>query len=212
MAILSSYWDESGKFEDNNVISFCGLCLSPSKIERFEEEWRELLRRNGLPYLKTSDALREDRSLSDLVPAQSVSERIEVLKPFVSCLTEKFELGVAIAVNVEAFRRTKEHIKRQISGGEDPFYLAYLTAIAHFANYRQSSDPVALVFDDDEKTAKHCLTLYRKMKIEDADFRAALASITFADDRAYLPLQAADLLAGLVRLQSGFEFSDVPYG
>jgi hypothetical protein len=211
MAILTSYWDESGKFEDQKVVSFCGVCLSRSKIESFEEDWSELLRRNGLSYLKVSDALKADRKLSAIIPAQTVGERIEALKPFVSCLAERFELGVAIAVNVEAFKRTKEHIKKKIAGGEDPFYFAFLTAIAHFVNYRQEDDRIAVVFDDDEKTASRCLALYRRMKIIDADYRAALASITFADDQAYKPLQAADLLAGLVRLQCDFQFSDRSY-
>lgn len=210
MAIFTSYWDESGKFQDQKVVSFCGLCLSPAKLEKFEDDWRELLRRNELPWLKASDALKAHRELSPIIPVQTVGERIEVLKPFVACLTETFELGVAIAVNVEAFRRTPEHVKKQIAGGEDPFYFAFLTAITYFINYRHAEDRFAIVFDDDEKTSQNCLSLYRRMKLLGADYRA-LASITFADDQAYMPLQAADLLSYLVRIQCDFEFSDTHY-
>ena len=210
MAIITSYWDESGKFQDQQVISFCGLCLSPAKLEKFEDGWRELLRRNELPWLKASDALKAHRELSPVIPVQTVGERIEVLKPFVACLTETFELGVAIAVNVKAFRRTPEHVKKQIAGGEDPFYFAFLTAMVHFVNYPRTEERIAVVFDDDEKTAQNCLSLYRRMKILDVCYRAAFASITFADDQAYMPLQADDLLSYLVRIQCDFEFSGTP--
>jgi hypothetical protein len=211
MAILSSYWDESGKFKDHKVISFCGLCASSSKLEKFEENWKELLRRNDLSRLKVSDALNAHHQLSPIIPAQTVRERIDALKPFVSCLIQWFELGVAVGIGVEAFQRTAEHLKKRISGGKNPFYLAFKTALILFADYRKADDSIVIVFDDDEETAKHCLNLYRKMKIEDTSLRSVFASITFADDQAFLPLQAADLLAGLVRLQCDFEFSGTPY-
>ena len=207
MAILSSYWDESGKFKDHKTISFCGLCATSGKLEKFEEDWRELLRRNGLSYLKVSDALNADYQLSPIIPAQTASERIDALRPFVSCLTQWFELGVAVGVGVEAFERTAEDLKRQISGGDNPFYMAFRAALILFADYCQAGDSLAIVIDDDEETAKHCLSFYRKTKIEDANLRSAFSSITFADDKVYLPLQAADLLAGLVRLECALRFS-----
>jgi|SRR5208337_496812 len=207
MAILSSYWDESGKFKDHKTISFCGLCVTSGKLEKFQEDWKELLRRHGLSYLKVSDALNANYQVSPIIPAHTVRERIDALRPFVSCLTQWFELGVAVGVGVEAFKRTAEHLKRQISGGNNPFYLAFRTALILFADYRQANDSLAIVFDDDEETAKHCLNLYRKMKIDDASLRSAFSSITFANDKVYLPLQAADLLAGLVRLECASQFS-----
>ncbi len=211
MAIIASYWDESGKFEDQEIVAFCGFCLSASNVKRFEDKWRELLRRNDLSALKAHTALSERRALSSKIPAQTVEERIEVLKPFADCITEGFELGVAIAVKVEAFRRTAQHIKKKIAGGEDPFYFAFMLAITSLLNYRKSDEKMAVLFDDDEKTAKHCLTLYRKMKLENAQYRKALTSITFAEDETYLGLQAADLLSSLTRLHSDFELSGTPY-
>jgi len=211
MAIIASYWDESGKFEDQRVVAFCGFCLSSSKVERFEDNWRELLRRNELPSLKATAALCESRALSPRIPVQTAEERIEALKPFADCIAEGFELGVAIAVKVEAFRRTKEHLKKKLSGGEDPFYFAFMLAITTILNYCQSDEKVAVIFDDDEQTAKHCLVLYRKMRLENAEYRKTLKSITFAEDETYLPLQAADLLSALTRLQTDFELSETPY-
>jgi hypothetical protein len=211
MAILSSYWDESGKFKDHKTISFCGLCLSSGKLEKFDEDWKELLRRNALPYLKVSDALNAHHQLSPIIPAQTFRERIDALRPFVSCLTQWFELGVAVGVDVEAFQRTAEDLKRRMSGGDNPFYLAFQAALILFGNYRQADDRLAIVFDDDEETAEECLHLYRKMGIQDDGLRSMFTSITFADDKVYLPLQAADLLAGLVRLECALQFSGTLY-
>jgi len=206
MAIFNSYWDESGKFKDQKVVSFCGLCLPLVKLDTFEVRWKELLRRRDLPYLKATDALNPRRPLSSAIPAQTVRDRIEALKPFASCIADCFELGVALAVNVGAFNRTRDHIKKRISGGEDPFLMAFSLAMATFAYYRRERDSVAVIFDDDEGTAGNCLKLYRRMRTKELAYHGVFASITFADDQVYMPLQASDLLAALIRREAERRF------
>src|SRR5689334_5634926 len=86
MAVVSVFFDESGKFRDKKVISLCGLFATESAIGRFQEKWGELLRRSNLPFLKASQALRAHRELSNIIPRQSVENRIEALKPFAACI------------------------------------------------------------------------------------------------------------------------------
>lgn len=206
MAIINVYSDESGKFLDTKVISFCGLCASSNGLDRFEERWREALRRTQLSFLTMKDALRAHKQLSPVVPAQSVRERIEVLKPFAACLAETMELGVAIAVNIEAFRRTAPDIKREIAGSENPNFFAFLNGMLAVAKHGSEEDRISLICDDDQESAENYLRLYRRLKnLPDPPYQR-LCSITFADDRVFLALQAADMLASLVRLQSDYEF------
>ena len=45
MAIIFAYFDESGKYHDKKVVTFCGVCASASKIQSFEDDWNSLLRK-----------------------------------------------------------------------------------------------------------------------------------------------------------------------
>jgi hypothetical protein len=211
VAILNFYSDESGKFSDKKVVSFSGFCASPTALEKFEDRWRELLRRYKLPYLTMKEALQAERQLSPVIPQQSPKERIEALKPFAAALVETFELGVSITVAVDAFARTKEHVKNQLSGGSNPTYFCFLTEMLQVADHGQEDDRISLICDDDEQTAINYLKLYRKLKNVHEPAHQKFCSITFADDKVFLPLQAADMLASLTRLQSGSEFFGTTY-
>jgi hypothetical protein len=210
MAVLSVFFDESGKCKDRRVISLSGLCATEDTLTRFHGKWRELLRRHNLPYLKASQAFRAHRHLSDVIPRQSIEDRIEALKPFAACIGENLEFALAIAVNVEAFKRTKEHVKKQISGGEDPFYCAFLRIVIAAIN-KANGAHLSLVCDDDHETAKNCLSIYRRIKNLDEPWRDKLSAITFADDKVFPALQAADMVSGLFRLEGGMRFLGEKY-
>ena len=215
MAIMSFYCDESGKFHDKKVVSFCGVSGIPDTIHRFEEKWQELLRRHELSYLKMSEALNSNLPLSAKIPSQTIAQRIEALKPFAACIGENFEHAIAMCVGVEAFSRTKEHVKNQIAGGKNPFYFSFLNVMLACIQ-RAGGNSVSLICDDDQETAKNCLYLYRKVKNlgrEKEEFRplASLSAITFADDAIFSPLQAADMVSGLFRLEGGSRLLNEKY-
>jgi hypothetical protein len=46
MASLYAYFDESGKFKDHKIVSFCGFVADFQQSEAFAGDWRYLLRRN----------------------------------------------------------------------------------------------------------------------------------------------------------------------
>lgn len=205
MAILNVFCDESGKFHDKTVISFCGLSASLETLQKFESKWKELLRMHHIESLKMSGALKAHRGLSDVIPKQSTNERSEALKPFAACVGEHLEFGLSMAVNVGAYRRTKQDVKRRVGGGDDPFYFAFLRVILGFANGANGRN-ISLVCDDDQGTAENCLKLYRKLRNMPDDNLQTLSAITFADDRVFPALQAADMLSGLIRLEAGKRF------
>lgn len=210
MAILSIYCDESGKFNDKKVISFCGLSATRATFDKFETRWQELLKRHGIAVLKASEAFNPARPLSSAIPRQEAPERVKSLEPFAACVSENFEFGLAMAVNVEAYRQTRQDVKRRIGGGDDPFYFAFLRVVTEFLD-QDHDRHVSLVCDDDQSTARNCLGLYRRLKnMGDAKFRR-LSSIAFADDSVFVALQAADMLSGLIRLEAGRRFFDEPF-
>ena len=211
MGLISVFFDESGKFRDKRVVSLAGLFANEQTVGRFSSKWQELLRRHNLPYFKASQAWRAHRAMSDVIPKQSPGERLEALKPFAACIGENFEFALAVTVNVEAFQRTKDHIKKAISGGDDPFYFSFLK-ILMAALERSNGARLSLVCDDDQHTAFNCFKLYRRVKNSDNEaWRIKLSAITFADDKSFPALQAADMVSGLFRREGARRFFGEPY-
>ncbi len=212
MAILSAYFDESGKSHSQRVVTFCGVCAPANKIQSFEDEWNGLLRRYGMPYLSMKEALRLKKPLSKNVKALGKRERIDALEPFSDCIREHIELGISVAVDVQAYEKDLSvEARRRLGGSPDPHYLAFMSGIMGPVAYVQSDDHVSLICDDDEATALNCYQFYRRVRKVHKLAHDKLISISFAQDRQFPPLQAADFVASLVRLEAHRQFENRPY-
>src|SRR5258708_40027158 len=105
MAFFRSFFDESGKFKDHRVISFCGVVASPESYKSFNDAWDALLRTNMLTAFHTIHALKANRSLSPVIRSESPAERCESLKPFVDCILNNLDLGVSVTVDVTGYSK-----------------------------------------------------------------------------------------------------------
>ncbi len=206
MTIFQAFFDESGKFKDKRVISFCGLCSPPEKVQEFEDDWKGLLRHYGLTSLTMKRALRRKIKFSPTAEAKSVEERNAVLEPFAQCIRKHFELGVALAVDVDAYKKWPLHAKKKIGGSDDPYYLAFISALLACTKYICDDDRVSMVCDDDQETAMNCYGIFQRARFLHPEYRKKLVSITFADDAEFVALQGADLLASLCRLEARQHF------
>jgi Protein of unknown function (DUF3800) len=203
MAIFRAFFDESGKFKDKKVVSFCGLLLPVAKIAEFDNDWNGLLRTYGLAELSMKRALRRKMKLSETVEAKTASERNDILKLFAECIRTHIALGVAIVIDVEAYSNWSVSAKKKFAGGNpNPHYFAFLNALLACTKYIADDDRVSLVCDDDKETALNCYGLYGRVRQIYPGIKQQLVAITFADDTAFPPLQAADFLASLCRLEA----------
>ncbi len=206
MVILNSFFDESGKFKDHKVVSFCGVCATPSKLHIFDEEWRELLRRFDLPYLTMKRALANHRALSPKIPKQSADDRAEALKPFSSCLRNNLEVGVVIQIDVQGYAALSPKARKSIGNANDPYYLAFIRSLTELTAYAHGEINVSFICDDGEDTALPCYKFYRQIRKLNPIWRDRLVSLSFADDKKFPGLQAADMLASLARLEARRRF------
>lgn len=211
MAVLQAYFDESGKWKDQKVVSFCGVCAPHSKIQQLDEDWRSLLRRYGMPALHMKEAFRLKRPLGKNIKAQTTSERIEALKPFADVIRENMEIGVVVAIDVGAYSQLSHAAKQRLGGSDDPHYMAFMTGILGPIQHLYSDDRLSLICDDDEATALNSYHFYRRIRKLSRDAHTKLVAISFAHDTEFPPLQAADFIAALVRLQAIRRFFGRPY-
>jgi hypothetical protein len=78
---VNAFFDESGKFKDHAVVSFCGVASAPAQFQAFSVDWGRCLLENGLQVLTAKDALNARMPLSDKNPAWGTANRIQALLP-----------------------------------------------------------------------------------------------------------------------------------
>lgn len=209
VAIVNTYFDESGKFTDHTIVAFSGVVANADDIDAFSRHWRRLLRQSGLSFLTMKDALNAKKPLSASKEAIGHEARCAALAPFARCIRKHFEILIIQAVDVVAFAKMPEHVKNKLRN--DPHYIAVASGIAGFVDGIEPGNYVSIFCDDEESTAQPIYKFYRKIKLAFPAFRKKLASLTFADDEIYPPLQAADMVASLSRLEAGYHFASTEY-
>ncbi len=148
MAFFHSFFDESGKFKDHRVISFCGVVAPDGSLARFNEAWAALLRHHEMPFLHMRRALRPNVALSSVIRKQSIRERNDALKPFADCIAENLELGIAMAVDAAEYSKWEPGAKKRLGGSDDPAYLAFLSIGLTLQEYAaRDDDQISLTCD-----------------------------------------------------------------
>ena len=210
MAALFAYFDESGKFKDHKIVSFCGFVADFQQSESFAGDWRYLLRRNGLKSLHTTRDLNSPK-LSSKNPARGQVERLKVFVPFVATIRRYLRHGIYVAVDVEAFRNLPSHASQALKG--DPYYLGFYKAVGCLLDYANSGKRIetSLIIDQEEKYGIKCFEFLTKMKLSDPAVRETIVSFCFGDADIYPNLQAADLFAYLTRSEALRRFHHQEY-
>jgi hypothetical protein len=202
--IISAFFDESGKFKDHSTVAFAGVAGVADNLTKFCDEWRRHLRLNGLESLTMKKALNHKSPLSPKRAAKGITNRLDALLPFAVCIRRHLQNVLAFAIDVVAFKGCPERVRNL--WGNDPHYMVFTRVLLEVMKALGEGDSISIVCDDEEDTAFPMYRLYRRIKIVSAEARKKLASISFADDRVFYGLQAADFVASLTRLQAGEKF------
>jgi hypothetical protein len=135
--------------------------------------------------------------------------RVDALMPFAECIRKHLQNVICVAVDVEAFKRTPGHLRKLWT--DNPHFIAFTRVLLEVIKPVQPHDCINIICDDEEETALPMYNLYRRVKLVYTDTRARLASLSFADDRLFVPLQGADMVASLARMEARRIFANEDY-
>ena len=201
MAFFQGYFDESGKYQDQTVVSFCGFV--DSDWSEFMGHWQHLLRKNNLRALHFSK--------SNL---RAKDAQLKIYQSFIQAIKQHVERGFAIAVDVTAYDALHPDLKPE-KKHEDPHYMAFYTVLRDVIKYASIlPDPsVAVICDDEPSKACECYKMFDRMRqnVKQPENRKVMKSIAFADDEFYPQLQAADLFSWISRAESMYRFQGINY-
>jgi hypothetical protein len=203
MAIMYMYFDESGKRGDHPVVTFSSVCIRHSALEEFDNAWNRLLLQYELPYLHMMKASRIKENCGPKMPRhQKPSERSSALGPFADCINEYFELGLMIGLDSAGFNFLEDSKKEGLGVLNNPLYLAFMRGTLEIVKHLHEDDRLSIICDDDAKTAWGCYSHYRAIRKLRPEVNKKAISISFADDKIFPALQAADMVAFLARLEA----------
>jgi hypothetical protein len=206
---LYAYFDESGHYGQHPYVIFAGLVSGFQPWTESQNQWLKELRAAGLTAWDTKLALRHSQPYGNLKRSNPEQRLSEVL-PFVRAITDYIELGVSVAVDVVAYKKAPQRLRRKY--GPDPHYFAFEQAIRYILNHWQipRKYSIGLICDDHEVRAMRCYKLLRTLKRRHLEIRQRITSICFSDDKDNFPLQSADLFAHVARLEAESRFRGKP--
>jgi hypothetical protein len=173
-----------------------GLVASDSGWESLAEKWSAGLQALDLPFLHTSDFLSGTGDHRTWNKQSSETDRIAVIRRFGEIIPHHVMAGIIIGVDAWAFDQIFLQDKKKISC---PMF-AFDRLLSYAIDSMQKAgvdEPISLLVDDSSHAMKF-YGLWRKAREIHSFARKYLCSITFADDKKIVPLQAADLVAAIV--------------
>lgn len=198
MLFLFGYFDESGKFHDQDgLITLCGFISDGEHWSTFENEWAELLRKHKFSKIRMAEFYSQCRA-----KGWTDNKVHEVLTEFVDKIRERVEFGFGIALDGKYFQHKYKIAGKPVKDPRRFCVQRLLKTIRNaFVAAGEASPKLAITFDDDEEFAIDCYKIISRLRSDpkNADLKDMIVSTGFAVDDIYTPLHAADILASLSR-------------
>jgi Protein of unknown function (DUF3800) len=197
---VSAFIDESGKFKDHKIICIGCVAAFNQHVDEFAHEWGRLLALNGMKNFHATKALKHHVPLGVRNAALGLKDRTDALLPFIACIRKYLSVAIGLWIDVKVFNGLPPHFFQVF--GHDPSYMAFVRTILQAVDFTPDRDGMVLVCDEDQETALAFYRLYRRVKQVMPSVKRKLQAISFCDDNAVFAVQAADLVASMVRLDA----------
>jgi hypothetical protein len=207
MAML--FADESGDWNDQDFIALAGLTSSEAGWEALCQEWPILLQKHEIPVVHMKEIMPE-RGKS---PAASwkMDKKLAMIEEFIGVIKKYMQYGFGIALDAKYYREQVsivEKAAKEMGIKTKPFqpqifcvarllrrFIDHLKESRIYAQRADGRNPFSLIFDENEAYAMKCYSFICKLRHRDSFIKESIASVSFANDYFFYPLQAADILA-----------------
>lgn len=199
MALQTVIDDSYGPLDRHPYYVLAGFVSPAERWESFSDEWEVELKRQSLPYFKMNEAVRSKNGPWKGVPEDERRRRIGA---FVSIARKHASLRVRSVIKISEYQRhLKPHVPKELDGPYVPCFLQIITSVAAHHRDHNWKEPVDFIFDEQQQFSKELVSTWWHIRniSEPFNLSALGDQPTFRDDKTFLPLQAADLYAWLVR-------------
>ena len=193
---IHAFFDDSRVTHSEHVYEcLVGFASNDDNWNAFDEKWQGLLIRFNIPFMHTSDFLAGETAVyADIKKRYTAVQRLEILREFIGVIRSHVFFGVAVAIDATAYRDILQGHKKP-STTELCFQRVLRRTLTRVQTWPNSKGPLLLIFDDSQASSGRVLNAYHSVRAHHVDFRNEVQSITFADARQVLQVQAADVFA-----------------
>lgn len=208
LVILRTSMDESVDGLAKEVFAVGALVGSEVKWGWLHDEWLKILNREGLGYFRTADCVGVDgeflkyRSDPSVVTDSERAAALSIRNELIDVIIGSRLSGVGVAVDLVAYGRIVDTPTKQEAFGDTPYYHCYLKAITLVGDVFKNHLPkdfTAFGFDEHEEFAPFLVAAYPVFKQKNPDIAPYMTTLAPFDDRVFIPIQAADLIASAIR-------------
>ena len=201
----------SAKHDQDPLIAFSAVSATVDRLASFDSAWRALLRSYELDSLHMERASRLVENVGyRFRKGDTVEERTEALVPFADCINQHLEMGVIQAWDVRGYNKLSAAVLKALGGTNDPFFLAFIRGLLAVEERTGDDDRISIICDDDPTTAWDCYVHFRALGKAAVSVAKKAVSLSFANDKHFPALQAADMVAFLTRHEANEQFNGVP--
>lgn len=199
---MQAFADDSGNIGDTRMLTLCGVFGEADEVTRFSTEWAAVLAEApSVAYFKLGEFIHGSGEFGRLNRATREKKAIALA----GVLRRHRMTGFGAATDLAAFKGTYALAKG--SDASIPLFMPYQTVVASLAQGFWGlgvREPFEMTFDSNAVLEPIIRAFYAYIRepmrrtLEEAG--ALLPSdVLFRDDKQFMPLQAADMLAGLQR-------------
>ena len=198
VTMLKAFVDDSGSGGESPWFVLAGYVGTVEGWDAFDPQWRAALDAPPrIQYFKGHEAesLRPDGQWSGVTK----EERDKKIDALVEIIHRYAHRAIYIRVRQKDYDDIiKEYVPCEWDNAYYYLFQCFVAAAMATEKYLGSGDPLDFVFDSHESFQKPSERLYGYMQCME-QFAGRIINVSYRDEKRFLPLQAADLLAWQVR-------------
>lgn len=207
---LHCYVDDSGSEPQSKYYVLAGYIAKVGEWRNFTEQWNERLLSSGLAYFKMSEAMNWSGEFSEENGwnAESIEKEVD---HFSKIIFDNCASSVSCRIQHSHFRQYVNSIPSRIpknNRAKTPYYLLFCSIISRYwmrCEQLNIKERCEFIFDNQhgyEHKAKELFPMIldgNKLMFPRSHRSYIGSTPAFEDDKEYLPIQAADMMAWLLR-------------
>lgn len=201
--MLTAYLDESS---DDRVYTVAGFMTTAESWKPFSADWEATLKTDPkISHFKMHGVLtsKTNRVFKNYSKQQRIDKTESLISVLNTHLSAKTDLAGSVVMDVKAYKEILEPILSPKL--RNPYLWCFQGILVGYSSWIREILPgqkTDFVFDDNKKEFRDALKLYKRVAdlppfVESKPY---VGTIEPGDDKTVMPLQAADMLAGQVRL------------
>jgi hypothetical protein len=197
---IYGYLDETGDVRKDDRLFMCGYAgwgtsQEDGPLDEFDKRWRSA--KGTVGPIHATELLSQSGDFY----GWDTDSADELVARLVDAIRTTIPIGLAVGFDNKHYRALTQGQQKEIGR---PLLICMSRVIDLAVNFigemrarGDQIDGINLTFDDSEKDAVEMLSTWIQLKRARKELVDYIASVGFADDKRFFPLQAADLLANL---------------